>query len=272
LSKQDILEFKKSIGINPQDFVIGKIARPHIAKWSDLILEMMPYLIKLVPQVKLVVIGVPKSRIKRIEKSVYKDNVIILEPTSNDKFIHSFYQSLDLLAHASKIGECNGNTLNEAMYWGKPVVVNSTPKKDNGQLEQVIHMKNGIIANYPQTYARAIAYLQNDSSKFGEMGLEAKNSILMYNKPEKIVGMLEKSIFEIMVEKGLFKNESFMSVYDSIEFFPSKNEIIEYIKEYKKRLKYDFDSLSFTEKLVNFLSLPKKLFYKIKDFLEDKLN
>ena len=269
LNEKEILEFKKSIGIKSEDFIVGKIARPHVAKWSDLILDMMPYLVKLIPEIKLVIIGVPQSRKIIIEKSSYKDKIIILEPTANDKFIHSFYQSIDLLAHASKIGECNGNTINEAMFWGKPVVVNSTPHKDNGQLEQVLHMKNGIIANYPQTYARAIFYLYNNKEKLNQMSSQAIESISINNNPLKIVRMLEKFIFETINRKRIFNN-NLVGDYNMVNFFPSETDIINYYKEYRVRLNNDFGKLSLKEKIINKLILPKKFYFKVKDFLEDK--
>jgi|GEM_PF-6265294 len=45
------------------------------------------------------------------------------------------------------------------MYWGKPVIVNLTPKKDNVQFEQVTHGKTGYFANTPKDYSNRVNYL-----------------------------------------------------------------------------------------------------------------
>ena len=223
LSVEGVAAYKQSLGVELKDFVIGKIARPHIAKWSDLILDMMPHLIKLVPNVKFIIMGVPESRVKLIKKSNFGDRVIILPETANEKEVHKFYQVIDVLAHSSKIGECNGNTINEAMFWGKPVVVNSTPKRDNGQLEQIIHMQDGIVANYPQTFARALAYLYYEEAKRREMGESAKNKVLFLNNPEKIVKQLEK-VFVENLDK-IDPDSSFDYLRD-VSYSPSEKDII----------------------------------------------
>ncbi len=267
LSDDQIKEYKIELGIKDTDFVIGKIARPHIAKWSDLILEMMPYLVKLVPNVKLVIIGVPQSRIKLINKSKLKNHYIILGDTSDESLVHKFYQAINVLAHSSKIGECNGNTINEAMFWGKPVVTNSTPNRDNGQLEQVIHMEEGIIANYPQTFSAALAYLYNNDSKRQQMGEKARTKILSFNNPGIIIKQLEKVFFEHLnekvdkVSKGILKEAA---------YYPTEQEIISYPEDYKRRLLSEFGKLTIWDKLTNFSKKPRKFYFKVKDFLEAK--
>lgn len=271
LSGKEILAYKNKLGITKNDFVVGKIARAHIAKWSDLILDMMPHFIKLVPHVKFVIIGVPKSRIKKIQSSLYRNNIIILDETSNEKEVHAFYQVIDVLAHSSKIGECNGNTINEAMYWKKPVIVNSTPHKDNGQLEQVINMKNGIVANYPHTYARAVEYLYKHPEKRMQMGEAGYNQVLDTNSPTIITRQLEKIFIEKLQEKGQNVDLKVANFYANIRYNPSEQEIKNYILEYKKRLKQEFGNLNVYEKIINILYKPKKMYFRFKDFAEDKL-
>ncbi len=262
ISEREIADYKKELGIEKGDYVIGKIARPHIAKWSDLVLDMMPYLVKEIKNTKFVIMGVPESRIKMIEHSRLKKHFIILDETSDEKKIHRFYQSIDVLAHSSKIGECNGNTINEAMFWGKPVVTNSTPRRDNGQLEQVFHMRDGIVANFPQTFAKALIYLYNNPNIRIEFGKKARNKILEINSPKNIVRQLEKVFMESLdrdiVQAGLA----------DVAYKPSELEIVEYISEYRRRLKWEFGNLSKFERLANLLRIPRKLYFKASDYLE----
>lgn len=268
MTEEEVLSHKQSLGIKEKDFVIGRIGRPHIAKWSDLILDMMPYAIKLVPNLKLVLMGVPASRIKRIKKSGFASRVVILPDTSDQREVHAFYQIIDVLTHTSKIGECNGNTINEAMFWEKPVITHSTPSKDNGQLEQVIHMENGIIANYPQTFARTVAYLSRHRDVLVKMGKEGNKCIKTKNRIDSIIGQLERIITEHAFKRGIVSSEV-PQAFNSISYSPNKEEIEKYRKEYRERLDWEFDVLSLGERLRNIMRLPKKIYWKIRDFIED---
>ena len=270
LSEAEILKYKTELGIKKNDFIIGKIARSHIAKWSDLILDMMPYAIKLVPNLKFIIIGLPESRRQVVKKGVYRNNVIILDETTDEAAIHRFYQTIDVLAHSSKIGECNGNTINEAMFWKKPTIVNSTPNKDNGQLEQVEHMVNGIVANSPQNYARAVAYLAQNPEIRIKMGEKCFRKATTEYNPTQIAGMLEKYIVEKLVSKGLGLSDEAVEHYKKINYSPSEKQIANYKNEYPERLKLDFGKLSFSEKVVNLLKSPQKFIQKFKDSLEGR--
>lgn len=268
---EDIAQYKERLGIGPDDFVIGKIARAHIAKWSDLVLDAMPYLVKLVPNVKFILVGVPNSRKRRIERSKYKDHFIIYKEIDDWREECLFFQAIDVLAHSSKIGECNGNTINDAMYWKKPVVVNSTPHKDNGQLEQVERMKTGIVANYPQTFARALAYLHDNPQVCMDMGVAGHDRVARINDPATIVRQLEKVCVERLSEKGRVFGQGMMDFYGTIGYYPNEDDIVGYREEYKKRLQWEFGDLSVGEKIINFLRKPIKFYYKIADFLEHRL-
>jgi len=267
LSANEIGELKRTWGIGTDDFVVGKIARAHIAKWSDLVLDMMPYLVRLVPKVKLVLVGVPASRVRRIARSSYHKHVIILPESADEKWVHHFYQVIDVLAHSSKIGECNGNTINEARYWKKPVVVHSTPKRDNGQLEQVVHMHDGIVANFPSTYARAIAYLAAHPQERTQYGDRARVGILQHNAPQAIVPQIEKAAVEILQAAGAAVDLSVINRYTTVQFSPSAEAIMAYQKEYIKRAVDDFGCPTVAETVSWYLRFPIRLFYKVYDYI-----
>lgn len=183
-SKKQIEDYKKEIAI-PNDYnVIGKVgARKAVEKWSDLILYMFPYVLKNHPNTILLIQGLPDSRRKWVSK--FGDKVRLLPQTNDDKQLALMYNVLDIFTHASKIGEHSGNSINEAMYWGKPVIVNLTPKKDNGQFEQVIDGKNGYFANMPLAYANKVNYLLSNKNVNNKM---SKSSYLNTKDiyPEKL--------------------------------------------------------------------------------------
>lgn len=266
VSKEEIQNYREKIGVKSGEYVIGKIARPALEKWSDLLIDMVPYLARELQDFKVVIIGCPPSRIQRINKSRYKKFFILLPETSDQKEIHLFYQSIDVLAHSSKIGECNGNTINEAMFWKKPVLVNSTPRKDNGQLEQVIHMQNGIIANTPMTFARALAYLGTNDDESKKMGEAGYAQIRAVYDPVVVTKRLEKLFFEKIGAKDFLAPEE----YVNIEYYPTEQEIRDYKQEYNIRLQWEFGKLSTGDRLHLVVSLPRKFYFKVRDFVEHK--
>ncbi len=264
-------KYKEKIGISEGDFVVGKMGRPDVSKWSDLLLYMMPYLVKAVPNIKFIIQTIPESRKKLLMKSEYKDKYIFLDETSDDREVSMFYSIIDVYVHASKIGESFGMTLAEAGIFKKPVVVNSTPNRDNNQIELIDHLSTGIIANSPQSFARAVEYLYENSNKrieFGENGYKKVDSL--YNA-KKITKQLEKIIIEQMLEKGYVVDSEIMKLYATGNFnIISEKEILNFKSEYQQRLKLEFWKLTLLEKTINFLYFPKKFYRKIFDFIEHK--
>lgn len=270
LTPEQIASYKEKLGIKPDEFVIGKSARPDLAKWSDLVLEMAPKAFKMMPKLKFIIMGLPESRRKIIKKKWWADKIIVLPVTIEQASLHAFYQSLDLLVHNSKIGECNSNTLNEAIFWGKPIVTNSTPRRDNGQLEQVHHMENGLIANYPQTFARAIKYLYDNQAVGQKMGELGRAMVLDKYSPVKRTRELEKLFVEKLLKNGKKFPAEIIEYYNKILYYPSEQEIVEYKKEYQNRLKLSFGSLTGFESLENISRWPRRFYYKGRDFLEHR--
>lgn len=269
-SVREIQNYKHKLGIDNNDFVIGRIGRPDLAKWSDLLIEMMPYALQRIPSICLVIVGLPASRRRWIEGAPWKDRVTILEEMDDERDVHQFYQLIDVLAHSSKIGECNGNTINEAMYWGKPVVVNSTPKKDNGQLEQVEHMKTGIVANRPATYARALAYLAAHSEERQRMGVAAHTSILSHNHPAPLTRQLEEFFLELLAKKGYGIDPSVMAMYKGVIWKPTAEAVTTYRQEYKKRCATSFGAVSLGEKIESLIQSSRRWYWKVRDMMSHR--
>lgn len=266
----EIAEFKQQIGIQPGDFVIGKMGRPHIAKWSDLLLEMMPYLIRAVPNIKLIIQALPESRRAKVAKSAYKDHVILLNETSDDRKVAMFYAALDVYVHASKIGESFGMTLAEAGLFGKPVVVNSTPHRDNAQVELIDHLETGIIANHPQTFARAIAYLARNPDIKRRLGEQARAKVTTIFNPSRITRTMEKIVVDVLRAKGVVLPNEMTTHYEPVVVWPAPAEIVAFKTEYEQRVKQEFGSVNVWERIVNWARAPKRIFQKIVDFIYDK--
>ena len=270
LTQAEIANFKDKIGVKKGDFVIGKMGRPHIAKWSDLLLDMMPYLVTIVPNVKFIIQAIPVSRRNVVLNSSYKDHVIMLDETSDDRQVALFYAALDVYVHASKIGEGFGMTLAEAGLFGKPVIVNSTPTRDNAQLEVIDHNQTGLIANYPQTFARAVAYLAQNPEIKQRLGRQARAKITSVYSPERITRMLEKIMITKLQAHGVEVSPETVAAYTSVHVWPNPSEITAFKAEYQKRLHEEFDQLTVYEKIVNMARVPRRFYRKLMDFWHDK--
>jgi glycosyltransferase involved in cell wall biosynthesis len=270
VNEDEIKSFKRSLKISEDDFVIGRIGRKDLEKWSDILIEMMPYLIRIVPQTVFLVQGIPERKWKLIKTKNLESYFRVLEPTPNEKEVALFYQSIDVLAHSSKIGEAMGNTISEAQYWRRPVVVNSTPSRDNGQVEQVDHGKDGFVANYPQTFARALAFLHHHpktNEKFGEMGHQ---KVLSKCEAKKIVGQYEKVFVEACRKKKITMPLGLKEKVSKVDYKPSEQEILHYFSEYYVRSKQDFGSLSFVESIQNSISTPYRFYQRFVDNWEQR--
>lgn len=270
VSEADIQAYKNKLGIREGDFVIGKLCRPAIEKWSDLLLYMMPYLVKLVPNIKFIVQEMPESRKRRVRASKYKDHYILLPATLDDREVALFFKTIDVYTHTSKIGESFGMTLAEAGVFKKPVVINSTPDRDNNQLEMIEYMKTGIIANHPQTFARAVEYLYKHKDLRFQMGEAAREKVARMYDPKRTAEQLEKIAVEKMVQNNQYVDPKIISYYKGVDFYPSQEEILAYKEEYKKRLKQEFGELSIGEVCINVLNKPRQFYFKVRDFLEHR--
>lgn len=267
-SPEEIAAYKAKLGIAPDEFVLGKIARPHIAKWGDLIVEMLPYLARLVPRFKFIVVGIPDSRMRSLRSSPYADHLILRKSIDDEREERLFYQVIDVLAHSSKIGECNGNTINEAMFWSKPVVTNSTPRRDNGQLEQVAHNETGFIANHPQTFARALAALHADPDLRVRLGLRGREEIVRENAAPLMTRRLEKCFFEVLARRGMPIGRDIAERYGAIPYFPNEGAVAAYPALYAERLALDFGRVVLGESFRNLFRVPGRLYLKVRDFIE----
>jgi len=236
-------KLKNSLGIGKNDPVIGRIGRSDIVKWGNICIDMMKYLVKIIPDVKYIIVGAPQSIVEKTKKKKISKNIIFLKNVFGREII-KFYNSIDILVHSSKIGESFGYTIAEAMVAKKPVVVNSTPLADNAQIELVDNGKTGFIANSPKEYAESISYLLNNGAIAKEMGMAGYKKVKREYEAIKTTRVLEKIYINLLQKKGIMLNEKILKRYANIEYFPSKEDIFKFKEEYEKRLKDCFGKAS----------------------------
>ena len=200
LDQKNIDELKRIMGIGEKDFVIGRIGRADIWKWDDAIIDIVPLLAKKMDNFKVVIRAIPRPKINRIDKK-YLDKFIFLPESVSELDICETYQVLDVLLHTSRIGECNSVAINEALFFGKPVISNSTDfrsftlfDRDNGQVEIVTPGENGFIENTKMGILNKLLLLYRDKDLYQKISDNNKKKAMALFEAGKITRQLEERI------------------------------------------------------------------------------
>lgn len=244
-TEEEVNEFKKKYKLL-NHFVVGRLARPTLSKWDERTPIFWKRLNKQNPDVKFVIYGVPPERKDRLLKSGNPENLTILEPTSSDKELALFYSSIDALVHLSPIGECNCGAIAEAMLFGKPVVVTTTPfpgnahgkthTRDNGQLEQIKNGENGFVVKSAQAMAKAVNYLSEQEAIARHMG--EVNRVEIEKKYDVSIGIktIEKIFIDGLKNKGSSMSKEILDYGNTLKYYPDKEVIQRWFAEYYERL------------------------------------
>lgn len=236
LLQRDVDKAKESLGIPVDAPVIGRIGRPDPRKWSDFCIRMMPHLIRRIADVRYIVMGIPQAKKLEISRRGLTHHFIFRESSPDPAQVVQFYSLIDVLAHSSRTGESFGLSIAEAMAAGRPVVVNSTPMRDNAQVELVDNGKTGFVANSPRAYAEAVAYLLRNKEIAQRMGLAGRQKAAQdYHAPELAL-MLEKLYLQLLRSKGVQVDDAIMARYDDVQQVPSENDVGAFREEYQQRL------------------------------------
>jgi len=190
------------LGFTAKDFVVGRFGRDDIVKWGDFLSAAFFTLLG-DPNIKFLIMGIPFSRrlliwITAMIVPALRRKIVVLAPTKNETLLFSLYQVVDILGHAVKIGEACSNAINEAMYWRKPVITNSTPHCDNGQVEQVEQGRTGIVVNNGEEFCRAIGELKNSPDMRRRMGELGHQKVMKGYRAQLIVREFEMIVLEAM--------------------------------------------------------------------------
>jgi glycosyltransferase involved in cell wall biosynthesis len=184
-------EAREKLGLDPGRPTVVRVGRDDDRKWGDIVVEMVPDLIALVPDVQVVLVGTTPHRRTQLERLGVLARVRCLEPSSDPEQLAAFYCAADVFASASSIGESFGLALAEAMALGVPVVTNSTPWTDNAQVEVVDNGVNGWVANHPRVFAEAVADLLGDRLRRRVFGEAARAKVEASWHPRALTRQLE---------------------------------------------------------------------------------
>jgi len=200
-------DFFESAARTDRDFsipVAGRISRADPGKWSRLALDILPIIVRDIPDFKYHVLGgIPEAHDFVRDNNLSK-NVIFHDPVTTDSEIAAFLDDVSVLAHANDTGESFGLVIAEAMACGLPVVTHPCAGlKDNAQLELVDHGITGIVANNTEEYAVALKYIFSHPDEARDMGKAGRQKAARLYRAQTVTRKLENIYTELLDLKGI---------------------------------------------------------------------
>jgi glycosyltransferase involved in cell wall biosynthesis len=184
-------EYRACLGYVSGDVVFGRLARPDMAKWDELILDAFRLAARKNNQIRLLLRSAPDSVAARIRESALCSRIRVLPPTSDEMELRLTLESMDVVLHTSRFGESFGYGIAEPMLLGKPVLTNATPWGDQTQIELVRHGECGYLASHPGSMAQKMLMLADDAALRRQMGEAAARHIMDVADPVRSVDRLE---------------------------------------------------------------------------------
>jgi glycosyltransferase involved in cell wall biosynthesis len=196
-------EAKRRLGLDPSRPVVGRIGRADDLKWRNLLVDMVPTLLRLVPEAQLLLVGATRAKRRRLERRGVIESCVLHAPVAAQEELATLYAACDVFVSAAELGESQGLALAEAMAFGLPVVTCSTPWVDNAQLEYVRHGRTGYVANHPRPFAQAVAALLADSGLREELGRAGRAHVTRRLEPGPLTRRLESLYESLLAGVGL---------------------------------------------------------------------
>jgi glycosyltransferase involved in cell wall biosynthesis len=228
---------KEALGLDPGRPVVGRVGRAADAKWRDLLVDMVPELLRLAPEAQVLLVGTTPAKRRRLERLGVLDRCLLIDPTTDEGRLATITAACDVSVGASRIGESLGLANLEAMSLGIPVVTCSTPWADNAQVEFVEHGVTGLIANHPRPFAEAVATLLHDDQLRARLGSAAERLVRERFDLASLTKQLERLCVSL-VDQGRVP----------AEWSPAPEEVEAFSREYERRSALEFRPLARTER------------------------
>jgi len=224
-TKKETTEFRRKLRINDDEIVLAKYGRKDNLKISPLLVDVVDILSKKNIKFKFIIVGVTDG-IKKLIKDKNLNSYFIFIDKIMDKYeLNKFISSIDILVHASLIGETFGYVYVESMYYGKPIITNATPMFDNAQIEIIKNNKNGFIRNTPETISKEIIELINNKVTYKKISKNAHNFVIEKFSVDKLSNKLLDIYENLISGKNIIQNKealvnlkNFINSYESNKY------------------------------------------------------
>ncbi|PUE17948.1 hypothetical protein B9Z48_10205 [Limnohabitans sp. WS1] len=179
----DRQQFRRQLGVSDNEILVCRVGRPDLRKWSELLEAALPHIFARVPNLRFAFLAAPESKIAKLRRS-FGLKIITLAPTSDRIYLSDFYAACDFMVHSSAIGESYGLSMAEAMLRGLPVVVDSTPKMDNAQIELVVSDETGFVVQSIDGFVDCVERLARQHDLRTKMSAASRTRAeLRYSEP-----------------------------------------------------------------------------------------
>lgn len=198
-STEDGIKIRKNFGISDTGFVFGRIGRADNGIFDSIGIEAFKKIQKDYPHAHYIIMSPPPILVEQVTKESIK-NVHFLKPSSEEKDIWAFHQSIDCLAHFRKDGESCGLNIAESMLCGKPILSHRSAQW-NAHTEYLdTDFSRVADINNVAEYAKNMKYMieAKKSGTITAMGQKARAKaeklFLIENNIGKIESIIEQSI------------------------------------------------------------------------------
>jgi len=187
---------KQLYNIEEDTLILGRIGRAD--NFTSISLEACKILKEKGLNFKYIIISPCHLTKNFVEQNNLVDDVIFINETNDDDFIHKFHNTLDIFAHYRVDGECHSTAIAQAMSYGLPVV--SHYAGWNGQVETI--QDGGFVCENSQSYAEKILELYQNKNLYNYVSQKSYERFKKFSFEETIPK------FEEVYYKLLNKNKS----------------------------------------------------------------
>ena len=159
-------EARRQARPGPDRPVVGRVGRDDDLKWRDLLVDMVPDLLELVPDVQILFVGATAAKPSRLERTRACSTAACSPSRPSTRRARRVLRGLRRLRRARpRSGSRRGWRSARRSRSRCPVVTCSTPWADNAQVEFVEHGRSGWLASHPRPFAEAVADLLLDDEQ-----------------------------------------------------------------------------------------------------------
>jgi glycosyltransferase involved in cell wall biosynthesis len=202
LAAKNDLELRKKLGIAPDDFVIGKIARLFKLKGHDDLFAIAPELVRQNPKIKFLLVGDGEwgERFQNLAKSLDMEANFVFTGLVPPNEVPKYVGIMDALVHLSQ-REGLPRALPQALAAGKPVVAYDC----DGAREVCLNGETGFLIQPGdlKNLTGKIIQLANDAKLREQFGTRGQNFVRENFAVEKMVDGIYNLYLKLAAERGL---------------------------------------------------------------------
>ena len=202
LTAKNDLELRRKLGIAPDDFVVGKIARLFKLKGHDDLFSVAPEIIRQNPKIKFLLVGDGewRGRFENLAKSLGIGKHFIFTGLVPPNEVPKFVGIMDALVHLS-LREGLPRALPQALAAAKPVIAYDC----DGASEICLDSQTGFLIQPGdlKNLTGKIIQLADDAKMRGQFGLRGQQFIRENFAVEKMVDAIYNLYLKLAAERGL---------------------------------------------------------------------